>query len=260
MARGKRLLRVVTTPRRERTLVEKMTSLTVAPRRRRMRKKNSSTRVVTVPAAETLVTQINNKRGKSRKAQSSLGAVVGNGGQITLVRSELFQQLNSEPAADDKTLTLGSIPVAPVKTTMSFLWRLSQCYTRLRWNSLSFQWKPAVGTSTSGILTYGLRLMDDRTSGPPKDPTDRAEVQSLFPVMDHAVWQTSTLTINKDLLMSRKWYAISPTTTLPTTSDTFDFSPGSFQYGCAHDADSTQKFYGEFWVTYSVTLDGTRSA
>nr|WPR17547.1 MAG: capsid protein [Arachnid permutotetra-like virus] len=256
MARGKRLLRVVKAPRRERTLVERMTTLTVSPKKRN-RKKNV-TRMVTVPAAETLVTQINNRRTRKRgSAQSQLGAPIGNGGQITLVRSELFQAIYSAPT---KSETLGSIAVTPVKAVMSFLWRLSQCYTRLRWNSMSFQWKPAVGTSTSGLITYGLRLMDDRTSGTPADPTSRADVQALFPVMDHAVWQTSTLTINKDLLMSRKWYAISPSTQLPTDAETYDFSPGSFQYGCAHDTDAVRKFYGEFWVTYSVTLDGTRSA
>lgn len=126
----------------------------------------------------------------------------------------------------------------------------------MRWNSLSFEWKPAVGTSQPGIVTYGLRLMDDRTAI--KEPTDRKEISALYPVNDHPVWQRATLPIAKDLLMSRKWYATRAGDT--PAADVVDLAPGSFIAGVQATASAdSDLFVGEFWVSYSVTLDGNRS-
>lgn len=217
-----------------------------------------------IPAAEGSFAQVvtgGKRRRRRRGGGPTVGTQIGNGGQITLTRSELFLQVVSvaEPKApSDANNTLGAVAIAPGTGVMPFLWKLAQCYTRLKWNSLSFEWKPAVGTTTNGILTYGVRLMDDRKAGVPPVPATRAQVSSLYPVNDHAVWCAATLRVNNDLLMSRKWYATEPTGTPDSTFDNFDYAPGSLEYGLTHDADKGVA-YGEFWVTYSVTLDGTRS-
>ena len=130
----------------------------------------------------------------------------------------------------------------------------------MRWNKVCIEWRPAVGTTTNGIVTYGVRLMDDltRVDGNPQLPASRATVSALYPVNDHPVWQGATLVVNKDLLMSRKWYATKSTSGVASNVDNLDLCPGTFLYGIDHDADVKANFYGEFWITYSVTLDGTR--
>lgn len=145
---------------------------------------------------------------------------------------------------------------------MKFLGKLAACYTRLRWDAMRFDWRPAVGTTQSGIITYGTRLMDDDTlvNGQPTPPKDRLVVSSLFPVNDHPVWQTAApLIVNKKLLQSRQWYATSQSGGLPAAPfDAFDYAPGSLQIGVQCSTD-TDLFLGEIWVSYTATLDGTRS-
>jgi len=238
------------------SLADRMASLRVRPRRARRR---VAINTINIPAAQGAVpTVVSSGRRRRRRngsglGMASFGAPIGNGGQITLSRSELFQTLT---VAKGGTFNSFTTVVSPSSTIMTFLYRLTQCYTRMRWNSLSFEWKPAVGTSQAGIITYGLRLMDDRAAQ--KSPTSRAEVSALYPVNDHPVWQRAVLPVAKDLLMSRKWYATRAGDA--PAADALDLAPGSLIAGVdAPAAADKALFVGEFWVTYSVTLDGNRS-
>lgn len=139
---------------------------------------------------------------------------------------------------------------------MTYLYRLASCYTRLRWNRVRFEWKPAVGTSTNGIITYGARLMDDRARN--AKPKSRQEVSALYPVNDHPVWQRADMTVSRNLLMSRTWYAIAAGTDADG-ADRIDVAPGSLEVGLDVTSNDAEMVYGEFWIDYSVTLDGTRS-
>jgi hypothetical protein len=99
--------------------------------------------------------------------------------------------------------------------------------------------------------------MDDRKTGAPEAPKDRAQVSALYPVNDHPIWQSSSLRVAKDLLMSRKWYA-TQSITGEASFDSFDYGPGTLEVGATHDSSTSAKVLGEFWVSYSVTLDGSR--
>lgn len=151
------------------------------------------------------------------------------------------------------------VAIQPGKNAMHFLGKLADCYTRLRWNSIRFEWRPAVGTSTNGIITYGVRLMDDRGTHLPKS---RAEVSGLYPVCDHPVWQKSAMPVARSLLMSRNWYATPVASTgdppAGTAADPIDMAPGTLCVGLSAVTPAAA-VAGELWIHYSVTLDGTRA-
>lgn len=52
------------------------------------------------------------------------------------------------------------------------------------------------------------------------------------------------------------WYAT--LTGGKSEADLLDLAPGALDYGITVDSSEADKFYGEFWITYTVTLDGTR--
>lgn len=230
-----------------------MGRLNVGKPRRRNRRRGAALNN-NIPAAQgsvaVVVPSTGNRRGRRGGASN-----IGNGGQITIVRSELFQSVASDAT---KETNIGTA-IQPGASVMKFLGKLTDCYTRLRWNSMTFEWRPAVGTSTNGILTYGVRLMDDRGTVQPKS---RAEVSGLYPVCDHPVWQKSNLPVAKSLLMSRNWYA-TPTSSSGaappgTAADPVDLAPGSLLIGVSAVSPAAP-LVGELWIHYSVTLDGTRA-
>lgn len=184
-----------------------------------------------------------------------MSAQVGNGGRITLTRCELFVQVKAKAA---KAPVLASVPIAPLAgsdaSQFPFLKNLGKVYSRLRWDSIVFEWRPAVGTTTNGIVTYGVRLMEPNTTVVPKT---RFDVSALSPVNDHPVWSCSNMRVARDLLQSRMWYGIQDTTVITDVKDLVDVAPGALQYGVESDlAENT--LVGEFWISYSVTMDGSR--
>lgn len=230
-----------------------MERLNVAKPRRRNRRRGPANNN-NIPAAQGSVAVVVPSTGRGRNRRGG-GTNIGNGGQITIVRSELFQSVASDATKE----TLISTAIQPGANVMKFLGKLTDCYTRLRWNSITFEWRPAVGTSTNGIMTYGVRFMDDRGSTAPKS---RAEVSGLYPVCDHPVWQKSSLPVARSLLMSRNWYA-TPTNSggaAPpgTAADPVDLAPGSLLVGVSAVSPAAP-LVGELWIHYSVTLDGTRA-
>lgn len=125
---------------------------------------------------------------------------------------------------------------------------------------MRFEWRPAVGTSTNGLVTYGVRFMDDRTAK--STDASRVAISGLYPVCDHPVWQSSQLVVPQDLLMSRAWYATVPKlgdTPDPGAADSIDLAPGTLAIGITAPEMATAALVGEVWVHYTATLDGTRT-
>lgn len=234
------------------SLTAKLANATLQPsrpgRRRRARQRVVA---VNVPAAEgsfaNVVAGRGRRRGRRNRGGGGPGPSIGNGGQITITRCELLRTVSTTA---NKTESLFAIPLYPSTDQMSFLFRLASCYCRLQWASMRIDWRPSVGTTTNGIITYGVRFAEaDLTTA----PTSRLDVASLFPVNDHPVWQTGNpLVLSKELLMSRKWYSL-------LTKDGVDLAPGGLQVGLSHDSTAAAQSRGEFWVTYTCILDGTRS-
>lgn len=54
------------------------------------------------------------------------------------------------------------------------------------------------------------------------------------------------------MLMSRKWYALNT-----AQNDPFDQQMGKFYVGVSHDAKAVSESRGEFWISYTVEMEGT---
>jgi hypothetical protein len=114
------------------------------------------------------------------------------------------------------------------------------------------EWRPAVGTTTNGIITYGARLMQTKALEVPKS---RIDVSALSPVMDHSVYQPSSMDVPRSLLQTRTWYALQDTL---TDVDFVDVAPGGLWYGLQASNVAAGGLVGEFWISYTATMDGSR--
>lgn len=187
-------------------------------------------------------------RRRNRNRRNGMGASIGNGGRIVLTRDEL---LVTVATTANKTESLFSKLLKPSSDLMPFLFRLSACYQRIRWRSFHITWRPAVGTNTNGIITYGIAYNNQKI-------TDRNGVTSLTPVNDHPVWQSGNptpLVVPQNMLMTRNWYELNGTGT-----DPFDVAIGTFYCGFTHDSAGASASRGEFWVRYTVEMEGTNNA
>lgn len=192
---------------------------------------------------------VSNPRPNRRMVRGTAPGRIGNGGRILLTRDELLLQVVTTAG---KTETVFTRPLVPSAAIMPFLFRLSSCYQRIRWLRASVTWRPACGTNTDGLISYGVAFNGS------KSVTSRDLVCALTPVNDHPVWQssgTSPLVIPADMLMSRKWYALNV-----TSSDAFDQTIGNFCVGLSHGSESSAHPRGEFWINYTVEMEGTNPA
>lgn len=259
MARGRRRkARVKNAASAVQSLVERMANVSVTPKKRRRRRRGGAQQstVVNIPGAEG-----GNPNlmvfggGRARRRRRANIGNIGNGGRIVLTRCELYSQATVK---GNSTSLYGDVPIYPSTANANifpFLQNLSNVYTRLKWERMEFEWRPAVGTTTNGIITYGVRLMDDNAN----PPTSRIAISALSPVNDHPVWQSSNMIVPSELLQSRKWYAIARSGTGVVNPDRVDLGPGSLQYGLTVDSSTADRMYGEFWINYTVTLDGCRA-
>lgn len=207
-----------------------------------------------VPAGSTSVAnpvrsaRKRNSRGGRRGG--GIGPSIGNGGRIVLSRDEFLYTVSTVPQRGE---SFQSKLLRPSADLMPFLYRLSACYQRIRWRALSITWRPAVGTNTNGIVTYGIAYNNQSLS-------DRHGITSLTPVNDHAVWQSGQncpLVVPNNMLMSRLWYELNKQTGAST--DAYDQAVGTFYSAVTHDAHPVEQVRGEFWIRYTVEMEGTNN-
>lgn len=168
-------------------------------------------------------------------------------GEIRIRRRELL--VSAKSGADPGKEAIFSSQLYP--SSFPWLKNVAKCFERFKWNRLEFTWRPAVGTTTNGLVTYGI-LWDPAA----KAPDSRDKVSALTPVMDHPFWQStenSPLTIAGPRLRARNWYNMSST-------DVSDSSPGLFALAFAFGSSVINTLMGEIWVEYDIVLDGTVSA
>lgn len=182
-------------------------------------------------------------RGRVRAGR----ARVGNGGRIVLSRDELLVQVVTTPDKNESVFSKDLVPSAGV---MPFLFRLASCYQRIRWVRAHITWRPACGTATDGIISYGVAFNNSATV------SSRDLVTALTPCNDHPVWQSTGVTpliVPADMLMSRRWYPLNT-----TGGDIFDKCMGRFCVGLTHDSEKVARSRGEFWISYTVEMGGGR--
>lgn len=148
----------------------------------------------------------------------------------------------------------GCIPLNPVKAASNFPWLggLASSWERVVWHSLQISWRPAVGTTTDGIMCYGV----DWEPKPGSYSVSRSAVTSLSPVKDHPVWQatdTQPWRGPTGMLQSRRHYLL-------TATDLDDACPGSLLYSVKGAPKTKDNFLGELWIRYDLTFIGPRQA
>lgn len=184
------------------------------------------------------------KRKNKKKADRSGGL---QDGVMTLSRSELVATI--EIAANGSTAGK-SFPIIP--DTFSFLKGIGASFDRVRWNSIKFYYKPAVGTTFGGLVSMGVDWDNSPTT------IDRSKVSSMTPNMTCAAWhdgEKTPLVLPASRLQSRSWY-------VPNATDAklIDKGPGALVVAASVSKQTTQVAIGEVWVHYSVTMQGTTSA
>lgn len=167
-------------------------------------------------------------------------------GVITLSRTELVQTLKLSKGQSQAT---GSVDIIP--STFSFLKNLSQSFDRLQWVNLLVYWKPAVGTTYGGLVTYGMDW-DFATND-----VNREKISGFTPSMTMAVWtdtERKPMVLPTSRLQSREWY-------LPNAAvQDIDKGPGKLHYAASGTVSQNDTTLGELWVRYTVRMQGTNPA
>lgn len=204
-------------------------------KRRRNRRRGGNQAAVVAPAVQNPVM---NGNGSGRRRKGRRGGAVTSDGSMAIQREELVAEIKVSKLT-------GSLDLNPYNFT--WLKTVAKAYDRCTWVSAQVFYKPAVGTSTNGLVVYGV----DWNSAPPTN-FDRAKIQAYTPVSDHPVWQetrTRPLVLPSAKLMSRKEYLL-------TSGEKVDQQPGTLCW--AHSATSpTDMVLGELWIRYHIRFFGT---
>lgn len=204
--------------------------ITAAPARRRRRRKAP---VQTVPNPP----QPRARRRRNRRAGPNRNLVDG---EMRLSKSEILASLVAGPDGQVK----GNVKIVP--SSIALLNSVYTAFERLKWLSIRIYWKPAVGTTEGGLVTYGIDWDFQQN-----DPKDRAKVAAYTPSHTNAIWCDSTsqpMVLPSSRIQARLWYT-------PLSGDDVDKGPGALVYFAQGPAN---KSLGEFWIDYVVVLSGTR--
>lgn len=219
------------------SLTDKMKSLHISaqPKRKRRGAGISKTQVASQPAIAG-----GKPLGTSRKRKGKANSPANS---LTLTRRELLISLN---VTNDGLGVSAFVPIIPAN--MNFLKKFSM-FDRVRWNKLEFFYKPCVGSTTDGSVSYGVKWAFDAQA-----KKNRGDISQLTPNASHAIWfdgEARPMRCPLQKLRTRMWYDPGD------TSDNVEQGPGVF-YVSADAPDKKKGFLiGEIWVDYSVTLMGT---
>lgn len=129
---------------------------------------------------------------------------------------------------------------------MPWLNTITQGFERIVWHRATITYRPAVGTTKDGLVKFGA----DWTSTRQDSAATSEYITACTPFVSGPVWQCLTVNLPASQLQSRKQYIL-------TSSDKSDQSPCTIL--CMSTPKGTTTM-GELWVTYDVTLSGTRKA
>nr|QED21512.1 hypothetical protein 3 [Mortimer virus] len=183
------------------------------------------------------ITQV---KGGKRKNKGK-ATISNNAGTITLNRKERIMAVE----VGNKTGN-GMFDIKP--SNFTFLKQFSM-FDRVKWNKLVLTYRPGVGTTFNGMISYGV-LWDFSKSAASRD-----QISALTPNTTHALWYDGTacpMVLPRQKLQSRPWFT-------PVDSDAVEQAPGRIFWAAdTPDVVAPNKMVvGEFWAEYSVTLTGT---
>lgn len=214
-------------------LASQMGGMSVGKRARRRRRRTQ--------AAIQAAPEVRNpprRRRRNRAARAARNPVAD--GEMRLAKSEILASVTAGSDGQVKN----SIKLFP--SSLALLNAVYSAFERLKWVSIKIYWKPAVGTTEGGLVTYGIDW--DFTS---LTPADRAKVAAYTPTHTNAIWCDTTnqpMVLPSSRIQGRAWYT-------PLSGDDVDKGPGALVYVAQGPAN---KNLGEFWMDYVVHLSGTR--
>lgn len=224
-------------------LTDKMNNLSVAKKRKRSRRKKTSG-IAPVPGTSA-VAQVQSLGKKARRRRGQPSAV--GEGEIVFSREELIRTLTLPVGKATVTDYIDIIPV-----NFRFLKSIGAVFERIQWLSLQVYWKPAVGTTYGGLVTYGVDW--DFQGG---TSLTRAQISCYTPTVSHALWQDAQRTpmvLPPARLKGRNWYT-------PDSGDDVDKGPGRILIAADGQSSTVGSVpLGEIWACYKVKFSGTRSA
>ena len=166
--------------------------------------------------------------------------LAGQEGVLRLNKIELVKSVT----VGARSTYVGELTIIP--DSFPLLSSLFVSFERVKWLALEFFWKPAVGTTEGGLVTYGIDW--DRES---VTASSRADIALYAPSHTNAIWADTAsqpMVLPQSRLMSRAYYT-------PRSSDNTEQGPGSLVVFVDGPAN---KIVGELWARYSVELSGTR--
>lgn len=180
------------------------------------------------------------KRNRRRKRRAKAAAQTL--GQITLNRMELIRSVKVESSKE----TADYIDLVP--SNLVFLKQFSM-FDRIKWNRASVVYKPAVGATFGGMVSYGVLWGFD------KSPKTRGEIAALTPNQSHALWYdggSTPMVLPTAKLQTRPWFT-------PDDADSVEKGPGRLCYvsSTSETGKTAGTEVGELWLDYSVTMTGT---
>lgn len=183
------------------------------------------------------------KRRRGKKNNNNLRGGPTDG-SIVIQRSELLASIQL-PA--NTTSSQGVVSIKPAN--FSFLKGIGDKFEQVRWEKLSFYYKPAVGTTYGGMFSMGLDWLNTSAK------KTRTEIAAYTPSMSCAAWsdtQPRPMVAPPSRLHSRAWL-------LPNSSsaDSVDSAPCSLKWAVDGTSSKDTMTLGEVWATYRVAMQGT---
>lgn len=192
---------------------------------RRRRRRERQTLGVVGPAVQQI-----NPRGPRRQRNKLLTEE----GSIRMTRREYVMDVIGNSTS--------FFELSPVR--LPWLKGLSQIFDRYKWINVVMEYKPAVGTTTDGLLAMGVDWESKNST------YDRSVIMCLTPLVEMPVWQAGVMPLPKNRLQTRKEYRIHGS---QVGEETFDTMPGIGCYSCTGKGGVK----GEIWLHYTIELFGT---
>lgn len=204
-------------------------------RRRRRRAGNGAGNGNSVSGQLAIAPQNVATTSKPQRRRRRRGAQAGNNdGSIRLARTVRLCEL--------KTNSNGVLSAACELNPRKWKWidKVSAAYERCKFHRLGFTFRTAMGTTASGLVTYGVDWDPSAHA-----PTDRAVVSACTPFTECAIWANpSEMVCAQDKLNAVTWYVF----------DQFQVSmPGKLLVYAESEAN---KLVGDIFVHYDLTLSG----
>lgn len=191
-------------------------------------------------------------KGKRKRRRARGGgimpspSIVGEEGAVRLSRCEILSTVVLPKSA---ALAVGHVDLVP--DNFAFLKSLFRSFDRIRWESMVFYYKPAVGTVWGGLITFGMDW--DFASSDVR----REQLSAFSPSMTCAAWadsESKPMVLAPSRLMSRAWY-------LPSgKGDMVDKGPGKMHWALTGTVSQNDVTVGELWCRYTCVLQGTNPA